>query len=182
MTDTNPTPKNEDKDPPVLNIVGAFYDLMDRDASGAAVKQFFADIKANLQPARYKEVVDAIEEGLSDEVRTMPPNAKSYLKMAIGMIEEAKQDQNGTYAFAIQALTESNAVVPLCEAFNQIAQVKGDDAGPVVKAFAEEAAKLTDAQYNDMLEQIKLFVRVSDKVSAPPPARGANPFRKGPAA
>lgn len=183
MSANNPTPKNEDKDPSVETVAKTFFDLINGNGvTNEAIKQYFTDIKSGLQPARFNEAVDAIETVLSQEVKSMPSNVKSYLKMAVGMIEEAKSNNNGIHAIALQALSESQPISPLCEAFNQIAQAKGDNAGPVVKVFAEEAAKLTDAQYNDMLEQIKLVVRVSDRVSTPPPAAPANPFRKGPAA
>lgn len=163
--------------------VNAFFNEMENCTTAAQVAQLFTDMRQNLKDPLHDEVMAGIEEGLSKDIATLPPDVKSYLRMAMEIFEEAKNDKSGRGAIAAQLLAANNALLPMSEAFNQVAQARGDKLGNTAKIFVEEAAKLTDEQYNDTLEQVRLMLRVSDRASAPPkPPKPGNPFRKGPAA
>ncbi len=167
------------KEPPVSAYVRVFFDRYDQSSTAAEVAAIFTSFKDQIAPPLYNEIVDGIEAGLAEEIGAVPANVKAYLKMALGIIEEAKQSNSAQAVFAVQALKNNNALVPMCEAFNQVARIQGDKSGPATKIFAEEAAKMSDAEYGDTIEQIKLILRVSDRISGAPasPASGINPFR-----
>lgn len=75
-------------------------------------------------------------------------------------------------------LAEMHAQMIVIHAINR---EMGEQSHPLIKLYAEEAAKLTDAQYNSNSGQLGFVLALSERVY-PAPASPSNPYRKKPAA
>lgn len=117
-----------------------------------------------------KETIESLSSGFLAELRTDAANIERLRKNSpVSVVGDL--DEPDTYTLLSQAI-----------AF--VFENKGDKAAPFVKLYAEEAAKLTDADYALTENHIKILITVGEKllaVNAAPPPPKPNPFRRNPA-
>lgn len=154
-----------------------FFDAFEKCNNSSDVERLLKSLKSNVAPALFEAVIDRVELQLSDEIIHMPLQMKNAIRLALSIADSAKSGSSLKQDFRLKAIEEDNSLEPLVHMMFKISEIKGDKAGAVVKAFSEEAAKLSDDQYRSSIEQARLLVTVCDRF-APESLPKANPFRK----
>ncbi len=127
--------------------------------------------------------VDAIEKNQSDAVLATSDQDRFQTRMLVEMLQEtrgktAMRAMHGFDAMEDEMRQDLDNMQGTARLFMKIAEIKGDAAHPVVKAYVAAASKLTDEQFNDPLEHLKLVMDASETVVTPPVKLRPNPLRK----
>jgi uncharacterized protein (DUF885 family) len=154
-----------------------FFEAFEKCNNASDVERLLKSLKSNVAPELFEAVIDRVELQLSDEIIHTPAQMKNAIKLALSIADTAKSDRSLKDDFRLKALEEDNSLEPLVHVMSKIAEIKGDKAGAVSKAFSEEVAKLSDAQYTSSIEQARLIMAVSDRFSSPSSPK-KNPFKK----
>lgn len=174
MTDSPANPFDNDEQ--VQDIISAIVNAHEPEDAAQALQA-----ASGLAPAAQVYVADKLEESLvSVIVNDMLSEPQEARQMAAYMAA-ARKGNNPELLARIEGEV-GTTFVALSDTLAFIAQNKGEAASPFVKAYVEEAAKLTDEQYNLPECQITALCAAADKVNGVKPAAPkANPFRpKGP--
>jgi hypothetical protein len=146
----------------------------------ATVDAAFDEI-GKLSASDRKRVIDAVEKKAVQEItRGMSGPEMAQIRMVIELMEELKDTPQGKLMKAqfeqADGLDEGLAIA---QVFLNLHREKGEGADPVVKAYVEEAAKLTDEEFHSTFGLLKIAVSTMDRAQAEnKPAPPANPFRK----
>lgn len=146
--------------------------IFNRIADGRNTEEAMEGLEAAsiLIPEARTFIADKLEKTMLAELLEGAPEAVKRLKKNVAALEEARKNNPAELSSLQNVLAES-----LCanELFKFVSENKGAAAGPLVKAYVEEAGKLSNEEYALPENILKAFCTAIEKVKA----SKANPFR-----
>lgn len=152
----------------------------------AEVNKMFEEI-TSLSAPEQKAAIDAVEkEVVSSFTEEFSGPELSQLRLVFNALDRAKGTPQGDFVLAqVEAMLDvevedAEGGQAISQIFLNIHNLKGEDSAPFVKAYVDEASKLSDAEYNSSVGHMRLMLSAIDRVKAEnKPKPPANPFRKG---
>ncbi|TAL35930.1 MAG: hypothetical protein EPN97_06730 [Alphaproteobacteria bacterium] len=159
----------------------SFVRRIQRAEKAADVDTAFSEITA-LKPAEQKKAIDAVETLCVSHWQSNAAAGIGMLKSVVADIDAVKGTPREAFMVA-----QLNSMMPAEEgkimtaAFTNIHKIKGDKSAPLVRAYAQEVAKLPAADFDTTLGQLKLVMSVDAALQAGlPEAAPAKKPIKGP--
>ena len=163
-----------------------FVRLVDHSASPADVDAAFDKIQ-KLPEENGKTVLDTVETLFVKHWQAMAPSPAELAQMKglLAMMDKAIDTPQG--GLIVAAMEAESPAKREGQTMSQIAlnihKIKGEAAHPIVKAYVDEAAKLSDEDYNSAMGQTRLLVRLGERMAEvvekkpvpPNPLRRAKP-------
>ncbi len=150
------------------------------DQALAAAAELEPEARAYIATTLDKSLIENTMLGLSES------EAKAYahmFKMAAATIKQARAEDPDMVPLVLAKLAESDIDVANFEKLTQlmgfIVENAGDAASAAAKSYAEQAAKVSDTEYNLPETHLKFYAAAIEKThNITPDAPKKNPFRK----
>lgn len=140
-----------------------------------------------LKGAKRQAAIDEVEAICVREWQTRAREGVSEIKAMVSELESHKGTPKGDFMIANleRMLGGPEAGMVMAAAFTNIHKIKGESSHALVRAYAQEVAKMPEAEYKTTLGQLKLVVNVDavvdtmpapvQKVKGPRPPRRKTP-------
>lgn len=160
-----------------------FVARLQRVESPAEVNKMFEEI-TSLPATEQKVAIDAVENAVvASFTEEFSGPEVSQLRLVFNALDQAKGTPQGAFVMSqVEAMIgdEVEGGLAISQAMLNIHNLKGENSSQFVKTYVEEAAKLSDEEYNSSVGQMRLMLSVVEKAkSENKPKLSSNPFRKG---